>query len=87
MRKTLSVIALIGFAAVAGHIAWTPPVAAQASCMHCNFARAKCNRVNPDKQDKCQAEQEACVKKCKGADQGAAGGDKAKPEDTKKSKK
>ena len=87
MRRTLSVIAVVGLAMLAGQTVYSSPAVAQASCMHCNFARAKCNRINPEKQDKCKAEQAACIKKCESANQGAAGTEKTKAEDPAKTKK
>lgn len=66
------------------------PAQAQASCMHCNFAFAKCKRFASGSLAKCEEQKAACVKECKAMDASASGGgDKAKPAEKseKKSKK
>lgn len=66
------------------------PAQAQASCMHCTFALAKCKRVGTLTPAKCEEQRATCVTECKAMDAAASGGaDKTKSAEKseKKSKK
>jgi len=81
-------LAIVGIAWVLAQTSVSTPAVAQASCMHCNFAQAKCKRLNPNSGDKCAAEKAACVKKCQGTKASTAGSaNRLKADDSPKPKK
>lgn len=73
LRKVFSLFVIVGVALVLTQTTLSSPAVAQASCMHCNFAQAKCKRFNPDSGDKCNVEKAACVKKCQATTGSTAG--------------
>ncbi len=83
MRRVFSLLAIAGGLLALAQIGLSTPALAQSSCMHCNFALAKCKQFNPNDTGKCTAEKATCVKKCQMTKGSAAGtADKAKSADT-----
>ena len=88
MRKFISLFAIAAFALILAQTGFGSPATAQTSCMHCNFAQAKCKRFNTGNPDKCAAEKAACVKKCEATNSRTAGtSNRLKAGDTPKTKK
>jgi len=88
LRKVISLLAIAAFALILAQTGFGTPAVAQTSCMHCNFAQAKCKRFNKGNPDKCTAEKAACVKKCEATKNSTAGtSNRLKAADTPKTKK
>lgn len=88
LRKVISLFAIAAFALILAQTGFSSPVTAQTSCMHCNFAQAKCKRFNTSNPDKCAAEKAACVKKCEATTSSTAGtSNRLKAAETPKTKK
>lgn len=88
LRKVISMFAIAAFALVLAQTGFSTPTVAQTSCMHCNFAQAKCKRFNTTNPEKCTAEKTACVKKCEATKDSTAGtSNRLKAADTPKTKK
>jgi len=88
LRKVFSIFAIAAFALVLAQVGSSAPAVAQTSCMHCNFAHAKCKRFNTGNPEKCVAEKAACVKKCEATNSSTAGtANRLKAADTPKTKK